>query len=106
MKDAEQNTIRDRKIEGKLDAYFSPSLSGAVVVTLKKMFLDVTCGNILNHSILTYPPLDIDLAVRRAMPSLYRKSTSMYVQRALLFISTCLFVYCLSFLVTSDKESC
>ena len=106
MKDAEQNTIRDRKFEGQLDANFSRSLSAAAAVTLKKIFLDLSCGDILNHSILTYPPLDIDLAVRRAMPSRYRKSTSMYVKRALFISASAYLSTYRSFLVTSYRESC
>lgn len=34
---------------------------------LKKMYLDLSEGNILKHSVLIYPQLDIDLTVHKAM---------------------------------------
>lgn len=45
----------------------SLSLSMAVPVTLKKMFLDLSYGNILKHFVLTYPPVDIHQAVLKAV---------------------------------------
>ena len=38
--------MRGRKIGGKLDVNFSHTPTVAVAITLKKMFLDLSCGNI------------------------------------------------------------
>lgn len=86
-----QNTIRGRNIGGKLGVNFSHSPSVAVRVTLKKMFLDLSCGNILKHSVLTYPPLHIDLAVCKGM-HLTLKKIHFYVYEEGI-IHFCLFIY-------------
>lgn len=99
-----QNTTGGRKIGGKLDANFSHSLSVAVPVTLKKMFLDLSCGNI-------FKTLCLNLSSTRYSPGCSQSSAHQFIEKPLLPVwgGHCSFPASLfnyrRFLVTFYKES-